>query len=97
MQTVLVEVARATSFDHNGDPRFEVLPEVRMVAQSPDMLVVRDSVSFYRVDVLTDEGRQWIEEHVEDPLFLGSVMGVQASAVEHLIEGMAEAGLHVSH
>ena len=96
MQTVLVEVARATCFDHNGDPRFEVLPEVRMVAPSPDVLVRRDSVSLYTMDVLTDEGRQWIEEHAEDSPFLGSV-DVPASAIEHLIEGMAEAGLHVSH
>ena len=97
MQTEIVEVARATSFDPNGEPHFEVRPEVRMVEQSPDVLVTRDSVSFYTMDVLTDEARQWIEEHVEDPPWLGSVVGVQASAIEHLIEGMLEAGLRVSY
>ena len=97
MQTVIVEVARATSFDDNGDPRFEVRPEVRMVEQSPDVLVARDSASCYRVDVLSGEARQWIEEHAEDPPCLGSLMAVPASAIEHLIESMVEAGLKVSY
>lgn len=45
------------------------------------------------VELLSATARAWVEENVQEPMWLGGFLAVEARYVAPLVEGMAESGL----
>lgn len=64
--------------------------------QTTDVVVTREGLSMFTFELCTEAAKQWVDENVTDPMFMGStVLVVDHRYARPLADGMMESGLRV--